>query len=62
VSRLQPRRRPLAVVGDQDLVFDSRETQARILAHARHAEVMRLAGAGHGLIDCTAIIREFLVS
>ncbi|MFO1410755.1 MAG: alpha/beta fold hydrolase [Steroidobacteraceae bacterium] len=52
----------LAVVGDQDLVFDSRETQARIRAHAKRAEVMMLAGAGHGLIDCTAIIRGFLVS
>ena len=50
----------LAVVGDRDLIMDSRETQRRIKANIRKGEVLMLPDAGHGLVNSTAMIHSFL--
>ena len=51
----------LAVVGSDDKVFDSAETQARIEANIRRSKVLMLHGVGHALPDSTLEIREFLI-
>jgi pimeloyl-ACP methyl ester carboxylesterase len=50
----------LAVVGAQDALLDSKETQARLKQSAPHATVRLVADAGHVIRGETATIAEFL--
>ena len=50
----------LVVLGDRDAVFDSQETERRILATAGAAEVVMLRDTGHGIANPTPLVRKFL--
>ena len=50
----------LTVVGEKDAIFDSSDTQRRIEVNVPNGKVVVLTDAGHGLVDTTAIVREFL--
>jgi pimeloyl-ACP methyl ester carboxylesterase len=52
----------LTVVGGRDVVLDSYETQRRVEATMPNGQVLMLPDAGHGLIDTTQMVREFLLS
>ncbi len=51
----------LTVVGGRDAIFDSHDTQRRVEASVKRAEVILLPSAGHGLVDATTMIRTFLL-
>jgi pimeloyl-ACP methyl ester carboxylesterase len=51
----------LAIVGGKDAFFDSDQTRRRVEACMPRARVDYLPEAGHGLVDSTATILEFLV-
>ena len=51
----------LVVVGGKDRVFDSQQTQQRIEANLSNAEVLMLPDSGHGLVNTTATICEFML-
>jgi pimeloyl-ACP methyl ester carboxylesterase len=51
----------LAVLGGRDAIFDSLETQKRIESNIIKSEVLMLPDAGHGLVNTTTIIRDFLL-
>jgi pimeloyl-ACP methyl ester carboxylesterase len=52
----------LAIVGAQDALLDSKETQARLEQSAPHATVRLVADAGHVIRVETATIAEFLAN
>ena len=52
----------LAIVGAQDALLDSKETQVRLERSAPHATVRLVADAGHVIRGETATIVEFLVN
>ncbi len=49
-----------AVVGGRDVIMDSRHIQKRVEANIRNSSVLSLPEAGHGLVNSTAMILEFL--
>jgi pimeloyl-ACP methyl ester carboxylesterase len=52
----------MALVGGKDAVLDSDETKRRLEACVPRAQVEYLAEAGHGLIDSTSSVLEFLLA
>lgn len=50
----------LLILGGKDVIFDSRETKARIGSNVPHAQINFLPEARHGLVGQSAAIREFL--
>jgi pimeloyl-ACP methyl ester carboxylesterase len=52
----------LTVVGGKDVVFDSHETRRRVRATMPNGTVRMLPDAGHGLVDTTEMVCEFLVA
>lgn len=51
----------LAVAGGRDLVFDSDETLRRIRNNARNSKILMYPESGHGLVNTTTMIRDFLL-
>ena len=51
----------LAVVGERDVMLDSRQTARRLRAAVPHATVVSLPDAGHILPDQTATVLDFLL-
>ncbi len=51
----------LAMVGARDAVFDSEETRRRLTTCVPQSRVAWLPDAGHGLVDPTAAVLEFLL-
>jgi len=49
-----------AVVGGRDVILDSVHIQRRLEANVRNARVLTLPEAGHGLVDSTGMILDFL--
>jgi pimeloyl-ACP methyl ester carboxylesterase len=53
---------PLKVVlGDRDVFFNADAVAHRIRVLAPHADVLRIPDAGHGLVDPTSIVLNFLL-
>jgi pimeloyl-ACP methyl ester carboxylesterase len=53
---------PLRVVlGEQDVFFPTDTVARRISALAPHADVLRIPDTGHGLVDPTRLVLDFLV-
>jgi hypothetical protein len=52
----------LAIVGGIDAVFDSDETKRRLEACMPQVQVKYLPEAGHGLVDPTSSVLEFLLA
>jgi pimeloyl-ACP methyl ester carboxylesterase len=50
----------LAIVGDRDVMLDSRDTARRLAATVPHADVRVLPDTGHAIIDQTATILTHL--
>jgi pimeloyl-ACP methyl ester carboxylesterase len=51
----------MAIVGGKDVIFDSDATKRRLETCARDVQVKYLPEAGHGLVDSTAPVLEFLL-
>jgi pimeloyl-ACP methyl ester carboxylesterase len=50
----------LAIVGERDLMFDSRQSAARLRACVPHAEVSVLPGTGHAILGQADAVAAFL--
>lgn len=50
----------MLIVGEKDVLFDSKKTTERVKKALPHAQVILLPGAGHGLIDQKERIIPFL--
>ncbi len=50
----------LVIVGERDAMFDSARTAERARATFRRGEVRVLPGVGHGLLNQTVAVREFV--
>jgi pimeloyl-ACP methyl ester carboxylesterase len=52
----------MAIVGANDVIFDSNETRRRLEACIPQVQVKYLPEAGHGLVDSTSPVLEFLLT
>ena len=52
----------MAIVGGKDAILDSDETERRLKACVPHVQVEYLSEAGHGLVDSTPSVLEFLLT
>jgi pimeloyl-ACP methyl ester carboxylesterase len=52
----------MAVVGAKDAILDSEETKRRLERYVPQVQVKYLPEAGHGLVDPTSFVLEFLLS
>jgi pimeloyl-ACP methyl ester carboxylesterase len=52
----------MAIVGGRDAILDSDETKRRLEACVPDVQVKYLSGAGHGLVDSTPSVLEFLLT
>ena len=50
----------LVVVGGRDVVFDTAETLRRVESAVPSARVTMLPHAGHGLVESTKMVSDFL--
>jgi pimeloyl-ACP methyl ester carboxylesterase len=52
---------PLKIIlGERDVFFNTAAAARRVLSLAPHAELLRIPGVGHGLVDPTPMILEFM--
>jgi pimeloyl-ACP methyl ester carboxylesterase len=52
----------MAIVGGKDAILDSNETKRRLEACVPRVQVKYLSEAGHGLVDSTSSVLEFLLA
>jgi pimeloyl-ACP methyl ester carboxylesterase len=52
----------MAIVGGKDAIFDSDQTKRRLEACLPQVQIEYLSEAGHGLVDSTSSVLEFLLA